>query len=301
MPFLFDIKRYSINDGPGVRITVFFKGCPLSCHWCHNPESISFKKEKLYNRSKCIGCGDCVAVCSENALTLTSEGGIVTDISKCLLCGKCAEVCPTKAMEMSGRDYTEDEIMDEILKETHIMDNSGGGVTFSGGEPLMHHHELKSLLIRCGEAGVHRAIDTSGYVKSKVIEEILPHTDLFLYDLKHMNSEKHRSWTGVSNDLILYNIHLISNSSKEYQIRIPLVEGVNCDEENIRETLAFVSGLKRGPSAVGLLPYHNIALKKFEKLGRDYNETGFSKPSQAKVEHIRILFEKQGFNVNIGG
>lgn len=301
MPFLFDIKRYSINDGPGVRITVFFKGCPLSCRWCHNPESISFKPEKLYNRSKCIGCGSCVAVCSENALTMNADGEIVTDFSKCISCGKCAEVCPTKAVEMSGRDYTENEIMDLILRETNIMDNSGGGVTFSGGEPLMHHKELKKLLINCGEAGIHRAVDTSGHVKSSILEEILLHTDLFLYDLKHMDSEKHRKWTGVNNDLILRNLQLISDKGKEYQIRIPLIEGVNCDEENIRETLSFLDGLKNKPSVVGLLPYHNIALKKFEKLGRSYQENGLDKPSEEKVKYIQFIFEQNGFKVNIGG
>lgn len=301
MPFLFDIKRYSINDGPGVRITVFFKGCPLSCRWCHNPESISFKSEKLYNRSKCIGCGSCVAVCSENALTLTTSGEIITDFSRCILCGKCTEVCPTKAVEMSGRDYTENELMDLIMKETHIIDNSGGGVTFSGGEPLMHPKELKNLLIICGKAGIHSAVDTSGHVKSSILEDILPHTDLFLYDLKLMNSEKHRKWTGVNNELILMNLRLISDKGKDYQIRMPLIEGVNCNEENIRETLTFLCGLKNRPSAVGLLPYHNIALKKFEKLGRNYHEEGMKKPSDNKVNLIKNLFEQHGFKVNIGG
>lgn len=301
MAFLFDIKRYSINDGPGVRITVFFKGCPLSCCWCHNPESISFRTEKLYNKSKCIGCGNCVAECSEHALTLSAEEGIVTDFSKCILCGRCAEVCPAKAVEMSGRSFSEEEIMDAILKETHIMDNSGGGVTFSGGEPLMHPKELKRLLIRCGESGIHRAVDTTGYVQCTIMEEILPHTDLFLYDLKHMNRDKHRCWTGVYNDLILKNLRLISDHDKEYQIRIPLIEGVNCDDENIRETLFFLNGLKSRPTVVGLLPYHNIALIKFEKLGRSYLENGMQKPSEDRVGRICDLFEQKGFNVNIGG
>lgn len=301
MAFLFDIKRYSINDGPGVRITVFFKGCPLSCRWCHNPESISFRSEKLYNKSKCIGCGNCIDECPEHALTLSSEEGIVTDFSKCILCGRCAEVCPAKAVEICGHNFSEEKIMDAILKETHIMDSSGGGVTFSGGEPLMHPNELKRLLIRCGESDIHRAVDTSGYVQRNIFEEILPHTDLFLYDLKHMNREKHHYWTGVYNDLILKNLQLISDHDKEYQIRIPLIEGVNCDDENIRGTLFFLEGLKSRPTVVTLLPYHNIALKKFEKFGRSYHENGMAKPSDDRIGRIRYLFEQKGFNVNIGG
>lgn len=301
MAFLFDIKRYSINDGPGVRITIFFKGCPLACRWCHNPESVSFRTEKLYNRNKCIGCGSCVVVCPEKALMLTAGEGITTDFTRCTLCGKCADVCPTNAVEMSGRDYSEDEIMEAILKETHIMDNSGGGVTFSGGEPLMHPRELKSLLIRCGNSGIHRAVDTSGYVKSTIVAEILPYTDLFLYDLKQMNNYSHHRWTGVDNGLILQNLRLIAAHDKEYHIRIPLVDGVNSDEENIGETISFLNGLKNRPSVVALLPYHNIAMKKFEKLGKSYHEDGMGKPSDERVGLIRAQFQQQGFNVNIGG
>ena len=301
MAFLFDIKRYSINDGPGVRITLFFKGCPLSCRWCHNPESISFETEKLYNKSRCIGCGSCISVCPTDALTLTSAEGIVTDFSRCLLCGDCAGVCPTKAIEMSGRNYTEEEVMTIVMKETSIMDNSGGGVTFSGGEPLIYSRELKSLLIRCGEEGIHRAVDTSGNVRRQLVEEIMPHTDLFLYDLKLMDSEKHRKWTGAGNDLILSNLSYISGSGKEYHVRIPLVGGVNCDEENIRQTVSFLKGLPYQPAMVGLLPYHNSALKKYEKLGRDYNENGMREPSKDRIDQIFTLFKDNGFNTLIGG
>lgn len=301
MPFLFDIKRYSINDGPGVRVTVFFKGCPLSCRWCHNPESISFKTEKLYNKNKCIGCGSCVAVCPENVLTLTKTDGVITDFEKCRLCGKCAEVCPTKAIEMSGRNYSEEEVIAAVLKETHMMDGSGGGVTFSGGEPLMYPEALKSLLIRCGQEGIHRAVDTSGSVRSSVVEEILPYTDLFLYDLKLMDPQAHREWVGADNALILKNLQLISDNDKEYYIRIPLVEGVNTGDQNIVETIAFLSRLRRKPTVVGLLPYHNIASRKYEKMGKMYDESGMAEPSKEKVAHIHSLFTKNGLNILIGG
>lgn len=300
MAFLFDIKRYSINDGPGVRVTVFFKGCPLTCKWCHNPESQSSKTQRLYNKNKCIGCNSCVEACTQNALTLTPNG-IVIDEYKCLLCGKCAEVCPTNATEMSGTDYTEEEIMAAIVKETNLMDSSGGGVTFSGGEPLMYYKDLKRLLILCGEEGIHRAVDTSGYIKSDVIYEIMPHTDLFLYDLKQMDSAIHRKWTGVDNTLILKNLKIISDNNSNYHIRIPLVEGVNTDEWNINATIEFLKSLKHKPGVVGLLPYHNIATNKYERMGKIYDETGMSEPPKEKQAQILASFLNNGFNAIIGG
>jgi len=301
MAFLFDIKRYSINDGPGVRITLFFKGCPLSCRWCHNPEGIAPRTEKLYNKNRCIGCGSCVAACPDDALTLTATEGVITDFSRCTRCGECAVACPTKAMEMSGRDIPQEEIMQIIRKETDIMDQSGGGGTFSGGEPLIYPEALKSLLVSCGEEGIHRAVDTSGHVRQSVVQEIMPHTDLFLYDLKMMDSSRHRVWTGVGNEQIIRNLKLIASSDKAYHIRIPLIEGVNCDEENIEATLSFLGGLQQKPSQVGLLPYHNIAVKKYEKLGGSYNEKGMKEPSKERVETILSHFRDKGFTTVIGG
>jgi len=300
MVFLFDIKRYSINDGPGIRVTIFFKGCPLFCRWCHNPESRSFKTEKMYNKRKCIGCSSCVDICPENALVLTAEG-IQTDFAKCKVCGKCAVVCPTKAMEMSGREYSEEEVMSAIRKETAIMDSSGGGVTFSGGEPLAYPQELKRLLLRCGEEGIHRAVDTSGYAKESVIEDILPHTDLFLYDLKHLDTDIHKKWVGVDNALILENLRFIAESNKAYHIRIPLIEEVNATDENISATIDFLKSLKRAPDRVGLLPYHSIATNKYEKLGRVYDDEGVSAPTKERQLEILNIFTDNGFNAVIGG
>ena len=186
-PLIFDIKRYAINDGPGILITIFLKGCPLSCKWCHNPESQSAAAQKLYTEKNCIGARECIKICPENALELTPHG-IVTNYNTCTLCGKCAEVCPTKAIEMSGQVNDEDRLMDIIERERIHIDHSGGGVTFSGGEPLMHSGFLLRMLKLCGEKGLHRTVDTSGFADTKTLLEVAKYTELFLYDVKHMDS-----------------------------------------------------------------------------------------------------------------
>lgn len=269
-PLFFDIKRYSINDGPGIRITIFFKGCPLSCIWCHNPEGISPKKQKMYTKKKCIGCTSCVEACAAGALMLTSDG-IKSNNEQCTLCGKCVEACPTKAMEMSGTEYTADYLIKEIEKETIFMDRSEGGVTFCGGEPLIYPETLFGLLQRCGYSGIHRAVDTTLFAKPQTVEMIMQETDLFLIDLKHMDSSKHRYYCGVPNERILSNLKMIAEAGKDFIIRIPLITGVNADTGNITETARFLSTLPWDKRMVNLLPYHEIANSKHEKMGTLYN------------------------------
>jgi pyruvate formate lyase activating enzyme len=299
-PLVFDIKRYAINDGPGIRIVVFLKGCNLNCTWCHNPESISDEAERMYSSSKCIKCGTCVAACPEKAITLTPEG-IITDAALCKMSGKCAEVCPTKAIEISGREISVAEIMQEIEKERVFFDQSGGGVTFSGGEPLLHHKFLIRLLKECGKHGIHRAVDTAGFVNTDIILAVAEHTDLFLFDLKFMDPEKHRKWIGVSNEKILLNLKALAENGSRIIIRIPLIGGVNDDAENLETTARFVSELSGEKKEVNLLPYHKIAQTKYRKLGRPEDFQLLEEPSKETQLQAILSFQKYGLAASIGG
>lgn len=296
MSLIFDIKRYSINDGPGIRLTLFFKGCPLSCVWCHNPEGVSKEKEKLYNQSKCIKCLTCVHVCPNRALALKSDA-IVTDTSICVTCGKCADACPTGAMEISGKEMSVDEIMKEIEKEYLFFDQSGGGVTFCGGEPLLHKELLMELLDRCGKLSIHRTVDTSLYATGELVREVASNCELILADLKHMDPVKHEKFTGVDNGPILSNIRMIAREGYKFMIRIPFIEGVNADEENITATAAFLASLQEGNRpAVEMLPYHDIAKGKHTKLGTVYNPNRIKmeKPSEQVTQRALQIFHERG-------
>ena len=258
---LFDIKRYAINDGPGIRVTVFLKGCPLSCVWCHNPESHSALVQKMYSLDKCMGCGACVEACEQDAIVLSAKG-IVTNQDLCNLSGKCAEVCPTRATEMSGEPFLIDDIMALIIKEKPLMDESGGGVTFSGGEPLMHTDLLLPLLDECGSLGIHRCVDTSGQASAELLMQVADKTELFLFDLKLMDTDRHFKYTGVHNLDILDNLKLIAQTDVSIIIRIPLIKDVNDDDQNILATAQFIADLPGRMRKVNLLPFHNAAAKK---------------------------------------
>lgn len=299
-PLIFDIKRYAINDGPGIRITIFLKGCPLSCKWCHNPESQSPNVQKLYTESKCIGAQECVKLCPENAIILTPKG-IITDFETCTLCGICADVCPTKAIEMSGKIYDVNELIEIIEKERIHFEHSGGGVTFSGGEPLMHPEFLLKMLKACGEKKLHRTFDTCGFVKTETLQEVAKHTDLFLFDLKLMNPEKHLKWTGVSNQIILKNLKVLAETGAEINIRIPLIKNVNTDKNSIQEMAQFISKLPGKKGVVNVLPYHNIAANKYFKLGSVYNEYEMEEPSQKEQKMMVNIFKGFGIEVELGG
>lgn len=297
---IFDIKKYAINDGPGIRLTVFFKGCNLSCQWCHNPESMSPKVQKMYNVSKCIGALKCIEHCPNDALELTSEG-ILTNYDACSLCGKCAEVCPTKAFELLGSNITISDLMKEIDNEAVFFDQSGGGVTFSGGEPLMHADYLLEALKACGKRYYHRVVDTTAFASMKTLLEVAEHTELFLIDLKVMDSKKHKEFTGVSNKKILANIQEIAKTSCDIIFRIPLIKGVNTSKENIVKTATFIKSLAGDRTIINLLPYHSIAENKHIKLGAPNKFNSFDAPSEKEISEIISVFKSYGVTATVGG
>ena len=302
MALIFDIKRYAIHDGPGIRTTLFLKGCPLRCIWCHNPESWSSLPQKLYKQSKCIGCHSCVDACPNGALQLTLEGIRPTG-KPCTLCGACVRECPATALEMSGRELPMDELMAEIEKERGMMERSGGGVTLCGGEPLMHPSYVLELLRELGRRGFHRAVDTSLYAEPEVVREVAANCELLLIDLKTMDSTVHARFTGVPNERILQNIRLVAEGTVPFFIRIPLIVGVNADETNLTASARFLASLPRRPEEVDLLPYHDIGKGKHERLGTVYNPSGFpfAPPTETVKQYALDCFTACGLTARIGG
>ncbi len=282
MALIFDIKRFSINDGPGIRTTIFMKGCPLRCRWCHNPEGLQSDAQMLFTKKKCIGCGTCKGLSPEEA----------------------ARECPTLARQVSGKEWNMDELMAVIEKERKVMEDSRGGVTVSGGEPMMHPDYLLELLTELGRRHFHRSVDTTLFTDSAWVEKIAACCELFLIDLKHMDSAKHKEFTGVPNEKILSNISLVAEMEHPYWIRIPLINGVNADEKNIVASAQFLAGLKTKPEVVNLLPYHNIGMGKLEKLTSNpvgLNAEEFSAPAEELQEQYVEMFRKHGLNTIIGG
>jgi pyruvate formate lyase activating enzyme len=296
---IFDIKRYSIHDGPGIRTTLFFKGCPLRCAWCHNPESQAAAEEMMFRSRRCQRCGACVEACPEGAIGW-SEDGPLTDWSRCVRCGACALECYAEARERIGRTLTVAEAMAEIERDVAFYDQSGGGVTFSGGEPLQQPEFLGALLRACQEREIHTAVDTSGFAPWETLEGLRADVDLFLYDLKIMDEARHRQFTGASNALILENLRRLSAMRHALLIRIPVIPGVNADFESVRELGAFIAGLPQ-VSGVELLPYHRIALDKYERLNLPYGLPEVQPPSEVQMREIAQQLAQWGLAVRQGG
>jgi len=297
---IFDVKKYAVHDGPGIRLTVFFKGCPLHCRWCHNPEGIQPHPELTFQTSRCLeNCTDCITVCPHQALTRTPSA-ISIERTRCRLSGKCVEACPTEALRIIGRRVNVKEVMDIIEKDRIFFDNSGGGVTFSGGEPLLQFEFLQALLLECRNQGLHTIVDTCGYAPFEQIAKILDKVDIFYYDLKIIDENKHLALTGVSNRIILENLQKLSAAKKKIQIRIPVIPGINDDQENIAKTAEFLKPIP-GITGISLLPYHRIGRGKYQNLDLPADEPEIQTPAEATIERISTQLQKQGFKIKVGG
>ncbi len=258
---VFNIERFAIRDGPGIRTTVFFVGCPLRCLWCSNPESMKPFPQLFYFENLCARCYRCIDACPNKASTVTPEGAIAIDRSLCKNCGECIEACPNKARIMSGKYMTVEEVLDEVKRDSLFYQNSGGGITASGGEPTYQPEFLEHLFAASHQSAIHTCLDTTGLVDTDVLKRILEQTDLVLYDIKHMDPEKHKEYTGVDNALILENARVVA-AGRPMIIRVPLVPGHNDSEENLKALAVFMAEL--GISRIDILPYHSLGKLKYE-------------------------------------
>jgi len=295
---LFALKRYAIHDGPSIRTTVFLKGCALACWWCHNPEGIGKDIQLVSSPQRCIACGECIENCTQHALH-QSNGDIQRDQDLCTICSECVETCPALVHEATGWETDVNNVMTELLKDKTFFDEDQGGVTFSGGEPLSQPDFLLELLTACGTHGIHRTVDSSGYAARETVQRINSETDLWLLDLKHMDSGQHKKHTGVGNELILGNIQLLSDQDAFMRIRIPLIPGFNAFP-NVLDTMArFISTLKNVP-AVDILPYHDTAKSKYEKLGLVHTPVPSKRAVLNPTKAIEI-FNNYGIPAESGG
>jgi len=295
---IFNIQKFSVHDGPGIRTTIFFKGCPLTCQWCHNPESQSYQKEILIDSDRCSLCGRCEEHCSQQAIHKIN-GKVLYDKSKCNYCGSCMDYCYNNVREIAGQEYTVPELMIEIQKDKVFYEQSGGGVTLSGGEVMTQIDFVHELVQSCKAQGISVVIDTCGYAPRENFLRILREVDLFLYDIKIMESNKHQQYMGKDNSLILENLRLLSRNGAVIQLRLPLIEGINTNDEHIQMIINFISDLSI--HSINLLPYHHMGKDKYKKLQLEYPLEEFSRPSEERLREIQTMFIQENYQVKIGG
>lgn len=284
---IFDIKRFALHDGPGIRTSVFMKGCPLACWWCHNPEGQRSEAQLIFRANRCKSSKACLTVCPLGAISW--RDGSITNWELCDNCGKCAEVCFSGAREIIGREVTVEQVMAEIERDVPFYDQSEGGITFTGGEPLQQKDFLEEVLIACKQKQIHTTLDTCGYSPWENYRSILPMVDLFLYDVKLMTSDKHIKYTSVPNKLILDNLIKLSNAGANIIVRLPLIPGINDDVDNLEKCRHFLKALPK-LKGVEVMPYHEIGLAKYKALGMSYRMENNIVPSNEQVAWVEDLF-----------
>jgi len=298
---IFNIQHYSIHDGPGIRTNVFLKGCFLRCIWCQNPESQSLKPELLYFREKCTGCGKCVAVCPANAIQII-EAKSYTYRNKCSGSGQCTQVCPNEARSLIGKEMAVQEVFQKVKGDEIFYKRSNGGVTLTGGEPLFQPDFSRNILSLCRQSGIHTIIETCGYADWEPFKDVLQYTDLVLYDLKHMDSEKHREYTGVPNTLILDNVRKIYHELKiPIWVRVPIIPGYNDSAQNIHAVSDFVATELGRSVPVHFLAYHQLGESKYERLGKEGKNISIIPPADEHMLEVQKIAASYGLETYIGG
>jgi pyruvate formate lyase activating enzyme len=296
---IFNIQSYSIHDGPGIRTVVFLKGCPLECFWCSNPESQNLNPELGVSPNLCKACGTCVERCPYKAVSLSEEGLPFTDPAVCILCGRCEIICPHNARKLYGKKYSIDQLIGKIEKDMPFFIRSGGGVTFSGGEPTVQYDFLLGALKACRKRFVHTAVETCGYMRDRTkLENLLNYLDLVLYDIKCMDGGKHERYTDVSNKLILDNAHLISSSGTEMIIRVPIIPGFNDSEDEMKRIAEFVLSLS-SVEEVNLLPYHELGKTKYGMLNRTYGLQEAQGIPDSRIKELQAVMESFGLQCDV--
>ena len=299
MGLVFDIQKYSLHDGPGIRTTVFLKGCPLECCWCHNPEGISPQGEMVVMETRCIECGECRRACPQ-AQGIAGGRALPAEVEHCERCGACLEACPTDGRRLIGREIPVTQLLETIEQDRVFYEDSGGGVTFSGGEPLYQFEFLNELLGACRERHLHTVVDTCGFAREADLLAVAPLTGLFLYDLKMMDDAKHQQYTGVSNVRILSNLQALGAAHDRIWIRVPVIPGINDSERELKGLAHFIAGIP-GVRQVNLLSYHRTGLPKARRLGRSSPLAEVEPPSAESMSRAADIFSSFGLSARIGG